>query len=123
MEAGPASLFSSLPPLVMLEGRWEKQGGVIIKKFQGGPTGTATASGGGGAGGGGGEGGGQRLAEEMEDDNAPLTFDEKRDLCVSMNKLSSLLPQGDGGPDIRASEPLLHRLLLYRLVPCHSGNY
>ncbi len=35
----------------------------------------------------GGGGGGKRLAEEPLDDNAPLSFDEKRDLCASMNKL------------------------------------
>ena len=32
-------------------------------------------------------GAGKRLAEEPQDENAPMTFDEKRDLCGSMNKL------------------------------------
>ena len=30
---------------------------------------------------------GKRLAEEPEDETEPLTFDDKRDLCASMNKL------------------------------------
>jgi hypothetical protein len=60
---------------VMLENKWDRESAEIQKKFTGAPSG-----GGGGA-------GGKRLAEEPLDDNAPLSFDEKRDLCASMNKL------------------------------------
>ena len=60
--------------MVMLDNKWEKESGTIQKKFSG-DSGAPLPS------------AGKRLAEEPADETAPLTFDEKRDLCASMNKL------------------------------------
>lgn len=61
--------------LVMLESKWEKESATILAKFSSAGAPAAPAA------------GNKRLAEEPEDSNAALTFDEKRDLCASMNKL------------------------------------
>lgn len=60
--------------MVMLENRWEKESAAIQKKFSGDSGAPAPSA-------------GKRLAEEPADERTPLTFDEKRDLCASMNKL------------------------------------
>jgi hypothetical protein len=61
--------------LIMLENKWEKESAAIQKKFSGDSGGAPVPS------------AGKRLAEEPADERTPLTFDEKRDLCASMNKL------------------------------------
>ena len=60
--------------MVMLDNKWDKESATIQKKFSG-DSGAPLPS------------AGKRLAEEPADETAPLTFDEKRDLCASMNKL------------------------------------
>mmetsp|Transcript_61403 Transcript_61403/g.51938 ORF Transcript_61403/g.51938 Transcript_61403/m.51938 type:complete len:220 (+) Transcript_61403:96-755(+) len=61
----------------MIENKWDKESAAILKKFSGGEGGRGVAA----------PSTGKRLAEEPHDETAPFTFDEKRDLCASINKL------------------------------------